>query len=277
MGRLEGRAALVTGGASGIGAATVRRFREEGARVLIADTDLRRGNALAAQLGAGVAFVATDVTREDDVRSAVGAAVERFGRLDVLFNNAGFGGALGPIDTTSCEDFDLTVEVLLKSVFLGMKHAAAIMKARRSGVIVNTGSVAALSGGYGPHLYSAAKAAVVQLTRSASLELAEFGVRVNCVCPGYVSTPLAVGRPDPAAEELEAFRADHASLQPLGRVGEPEEVANAVLWLAGDESSFVTGQVIAVDGGLCAGRPWSSWPAFLREAHAIRMYRPSGR
>jgi NAD(P)-dependent dehydrogenase (short-subunit alcohol dehydrogenase family) len=203
--------------------------------------------------------------------------VDAFGGLDVLFNNAGFGGALGPIDSTSSEDFDLTLEVLLKSVFFGTKHAAAVMKPRGAGAIVNTGSIAALAGGYVPHLYSAAKAAVVHLTRSTALELAAFGVRVNCVCPGYVSTPLGVGKPDPAEDELDAFRAAHAGLQPLGRVGEPEEIASAVVWLASDEASFVTGQALAVDGGLSAGRPWEAWPAFLREPRAIRMYRPSGR
>jgi NAD(P)-dependent dehydrogenase (short-subunit alcohol dehydrogenase family) len=164
--RLADRVAIITGGASGIGAATVRLFAAEGARVLVADMQEDRGKQLAESLGESVAFRRVDVTREDDVKGAVEQSVDRWGRLDVMFNNAGFGGALGPIEGTTVEDFDLTFDVLVKGPFLGIKHAAPVMKRQRSGVILSTASVAGLQTGYSPHLYSVAKAAVIHLTRS---------------------------------------------------------------------------------------------------------------
>ena len=157
MGRLEGKVAVITGGGSGIGAGTVRRFVEEGAKVLIADLDEGKGDALAVELGADAAFLRTDVSKEEDIAAMMAETVDRFGRIDVLFNNAGFGGALGPIESTSLADYDLTMDVLLKSVFLGMKHVAPLMKAQRSGSIISTASVAG-SAPATPHLYSVARA-----------------------------------------------------------------------------------------------------------------------
>ena len=273
MGKLDGRVAIITGGASGIGAATVQMFVAEGARVLIADLQVEKGQELAQKLGENAAFVEVNVTREADVTGAINTAVSRWGRLDCVYNNAGFGGALGPIESTEVEEYDMTFDVLLKSVFLGMKHAAPVMKSQKSGSIISTASAAGLEAGMAPHLYSVAKAGVVHLTKSVALELGEYGIRVNCICPGAIVTPLAIGRPEPRAEQEKALRENAARMHALNRVGEPDEIARAAVWLASDESSFVTGQAIAVDGGVTAGRPWRSLPEFQRTPHPIRMYR----
>ena len=276
MGRLDDKVAVITGGASGMGAATVRRFVAEGAQVVICDLNEEAGAALAESLGDAAVFVKTDVTQEGDVATAIAVARDRWGRLDCMFNNAGFGGALGPIDETTEDDFDITFDVLLKGVFFGIKHAAPTMKAQRSGSIISTASVAGLQAGWSPHLYATAKAAVIQLTRSTALELGEYGVRVNCICPGVIATPLAIGK-DQSDEAVAAFKEATASLQPIGRVGEPEDIANAALWLASDESTFVTGQAQVVDGGVNAGRPWSRVAGWIKGHNPIRVYRPPGR
>ena len=273
MGKLDGRVAIITGGASGIGAATVQLFAAEGARVLVADLQVEKGQELAKQLGENAAFMEVNVTREEDVAGMVNTAVSRWGRLDCLYNNAGFGGALGPIESTQVEEYDMTFDVLLKSVFLGMKHAAPVMKNQKSGSIISTASAAGLEAGMAPHLYSVAKAGVVHLTKSVALELGEHGIRVNCICPGAIVTPLAIGRPQPRPEQEKALRENAARMHALNRVGEPEEIARAALWLASDDSSFVTGQALAVDGGVTAGRPWRNLPEFQRTPHPIRMYR----
>ncbi len=277
MGRLDGKVAAITGGASGIGAGTVRRFLEEGAQVLIADLDGDKGAALAAELGAGSAFLRTDVSKEEDVAAMIAETVDRFGRIDVLYNNAGFGGALGPIESTSVADYDLTMDVLLKSVFLGMKHVAPVMKAQGSGSIISTASVAGLRVGYAPHLYSVAKCAVIHLTKTVALELGEHGVRVNAICPGFIATPLAAGRPDADESQIEQLRATGASSQVLGRVGEPLDIANMALFLASDDAEWITGREFVVDGGFEAGPPWSRWPKFARMERPIRHHRPPDR
>ena len=277
MTRLEGQVAIITGGASGIGAATVRLFVAEGARVLIADMQEDRGKELAESLGAAAVFRRVDVTLEEDVRGAVDETKQRWGRLDCMFNNAGFGGALGPIESTSVEDFDVTFDVLVKGVFLGIKHAARVMKEQGSGSIISTASVAGLQAGYSPHLYSVAKAAVIHLTRSVALELGESGIRVNCICPGIIATPLAAGRPDTTDEQLAKMKRSLGRSQVLGRIGDPEDIARAALWLASDESAFVTGHAQVVDGGAYAGRPWSKQADWITQPRPIRMYRPTGR
>jgi NAD(P)-dependent dehydrogenase (short-subunit alcohol dehydrogenase family) len=277
MGRIEGKVAAITGGASGIGAGTVRRFVEEGAKVLIADLDEEKGHALAAELGGGAAFLRTDVSKEADVAAMIAETTDRFGRIDVLFNNAGFGGALGPIESTSLDDYDLTMDVLLKSVFLGMKHVAPVMKAQQSGSIISTASVAGIRVGYAPHLYSVAKCAVIHLTKTVALELGEHSIRVNAICPGFIATPLAAGRPDATESQIDQLRAAGAASQVLGRVGEPRDIANMALFLASDDSEWVTGREFVVDGGFEAGPPWSRWPKFARMERPIRHHRPPDR
>ena len=276
-GRLDGKVAVVTGGGSGIGAGTVRRFVSEGAKVLIADLDAERGQALAEELGDAAAFLPTDVSKEADVAAMIAEATDLFGRLDCLFNNAGFGGALGPIAETSVEDYDLTMDVLLKGVFLGMKHAAPVMSAQGSGSIISTASVAGLRAGFAPHLYSVAKCAVIHLTRTVALELGEHNVRVNAICPGFIATPLAAGHPDADADRIDRLRETGARSQVMGRVGEADDIAAMALFLASDESAWITGREFVVDGGFEAGPAFSQWPEFARTHRPIRHHRPPDR
>jgi NAD(P)-dependent dehydrogenase (short-subunit alcohol dehydrogenase family) len=269
MGRLDGKVAVITGGASGIGEATVRLFVEEGARAVIADVQDERGEALAGEL-VGAAYQRTDVTSEDDVRGAIGRAVREFGRLDCMFNNAGFLGTVGPIEDIPLDEYERTMAVLLRGVFLGIKHAAPVMKAQGSGVILSTSSIGGLIGGDGPHIYATAKAAVIHLTRSVALELAEDNVRVNCICPGGVLTPLVLlGLPD-SAQVREGVKQGLSQYQPLHRAGLPEDIARTALWLASDDASFVTGQAIVVDGGATSGAMWSKQPAPFRTHTPMR-------
>ena len=273
--RFEGKVAVVTGGASGIGHGTVRRFVEEGAKVLIGDQNIDAANAVANSLGDTVFAKKVDVRIESEVSSLIKSAVEKWGRLDCVFNNAGFGGALGPIDETTEDDFNVTMDVLFKGVFFGSKHAARIMKSQGFGSIVNTGSVAGIRAGIGPHIYGAAKAAVIFLTQSIALELAETKVRANAVCPGYIATALATGRGESNTDRhLMKFREVCKDMQPLGRTGEPEDIGNAVLWLSSDDASFVTGQAIVIDGGLITGTAWRDQSAAFTKANPIRVYRP---
>lgn len=272
MKELDGRVAIITGGASGIGAATTSLFVENGARVVIGDLQTDLGDDLARTFSPNVVFQRADVSKEEDVRALARRAETSFGRLDCIFNNAGFGGALGGIAETSVEEWDLTFEVLVRGVFLGMKHAAPLLR-RQGGSIVSTASVAGFLGGYSPHAYAAAKAAVVQLTKSVALEMAQDQVRVNCICPGFIATPLAlntVGKPESA---MEARKPWMVRAQPIERPGEPSDIAEMALFLASDRSSFVTGQAFVVDGGFAAGRPWRDQPDWMRVARPFKVYR----
>ena len=282
-GRLDGKVAVITGGASGIGAATAALFVAEGATVLIGDLQAEVGEETAAAWGADGAFQRCDVSKEDDVAALVAGAVDRWGRLDIIYNNAGFGGAIGPIASINAADFDLTFDVLLKGVFFGMKHAAPVMVAQGSGSIISTASVAGLNTGSAPHLYNVAKAGVIQLTKSVANELAEASVRVNCICPGFIATPLAAGRPisyggrDAAEARVQKMREGTDDAQPMHRVGEAIDIANAALFLASDESEWITGIDLVVDGGYRTGKPWRKQPAWITQPNPIRLYRPDDR
>ena len=258
MGQLDGKVAVITGGASGIGEGTVRLFVEQGARVVIADIQDERGSQLAEDLGRSTTYQRTDVSQEEQVKAAVGRAVEKWGRLDVMFNNAGFGGVSGPVELTDMDAYDQTMAVLLRGVFVGIKHAAAVMKEQRNGSIVSTASVAGIQAGMGPVVYSAAKAAVMHLTRVVSVELGEFGVRANAICPCFIGTNIFTtpfGISGTAADQMIAKLGEtFADWAPLKRGGVPNDIAQTVAFLASDASSYITGQSIVVDGGLTAGR-----------------------
>ena len=260
-GRLAGRVAMVTGAASGIGKRCAERFVEEGARVLLTDIQDDKGREAAAALGPNAAYRRCDVTVESDIAAAVEDVCERFGPIDVLLSNAGAGGWRGPIEDFDTAWWDRSMALLLRSCMLGAKHAARVMKPRKSGSIVNIASTAGLVPGATPHDYSTAKGAVVHFTQGLAQELGEHGVRANAICPGYVITPLVVagmGLGMQAAEAQrdrvnEAFGAVH----PMPRAGWVDDIANAALFLASDESGFVNGLAMAVDGGLHAGISWS--------------------
>ena len=267
----EAQVCLVTGGASGIGAACVEAFAAAGYRVAFGDLQVDKGAALEKSIGANGLFQRMDVSSEADFAAAVKAALDRWGRLDCLVNNAAIAGVLGPIAEIPLDEYEYACGIIQRSVFLGMREAARVMQPRRSGAIVNIASVAGLAGGHGPHVYSACKAAVIGMTQSVALELAESGIRVNAVCPGAIETPIHTGVTDARwVERLAQIRAGFRDYQPVERMGLPQEIAAAVLWLAGDAASYVTGQAIAVDGGLTAGRPWRLQPGFLREFHRAK-------
>ncbi|PBC35477.1 short-chain dehydrogenase [Rhodococcus sp. ACS1] len=252
--------AIVTGGGSGIGRATVLRLLADNYRVVVADLNVDGASetvklADAAFESGRVIAVRTDVRCEEDIAAMIAAATDGFGRLDTLVNNAGVGGAFGPVSEVQAPDWDFTFDVLVRAVFLGIKHASKVMEDGAS--IVNVASAAAYSGCFAPMAYTAAKAAVLSLTRSAAVELAPRLIRVNAVCPGAVRTPLLeAGR----GEELDALL---PLAQPLPRWGRPEDIADAIVYLAGPGAAFVTGESLVVDGGLVAAGPGPDFQSHL--------------
>jgi NAD(P)-dependent dehydrogenase (short-subunit alcohol dehydrogenase family) len=251
VGELDGKTAIVTGASAGIGQATALALAAAGAAVVVADIDAMRGEEVAAAIrahGQRAVFVATDVRDDAQVAAMVARAVEEFGGLDVAFNNAGVEGTPAVTHECSRENWDRTLAINLTGVWTCMRHEIPRMLERGGGSIVNCSSVAGLVGFTTIPAYTASKHAVVGLTRTAALEYAEQGIRVNAVCPGVIDTEMVArftgGRPEAAAAMV--------ATEPVGRLGRPEEIADAVVWLCSDRSSFVTGQAIAVDGGFVA-------------------------
>ncbi len=260
MARLNGRIAIITGATSGIGRRTAELFVEEGARVAICGRRGDLGRAIEEQLGRErCVFVEADVTREADVQKLIETCVTRWGRIDCLFNNAGGPAPTGGIETIPVEGFDAAMATLLRSVMLGMKHAAPIMMKQRHGSIINNGSVAGLRTGLSSSIvYSAAKAAVIHLTKCVAMQLGEHNVRVNSLSPGGIATgifakALGVG----GDETAEKTKAGLAKMQPIPRAGLPEDIARAAVFLASDDSTFINGHDLVVDGGVVGGRQWS--------------------
>jgi len=253
-GRVSGKVVVVTGAASGLGEATARVMHAEGATVLLTDIQDTRGQRVTDELGDRARYLHCDVMAEPDVASAVDTAVREFGRLDCMFNNAGIIGTHGGIDQIPIEEYEFTMSVLLRSVFLGMKHAARVMKPQHSGVILSTTSIGGLQGGLGPHIYGAAKGAVIALTKNVAAELGAWTIRVNAIAPGKILTPMnaanVVGDPDAMDQAREAFQ----TRTPLrGRIGIADDIAHAALWLASDDAGFVSGHTLVVYGGLTTG------------------------
>lgn len=261
MGRLSGKTALITGAASGIGEASARLFASGGASVVIADIQDDRGVRLASEIGAD--YVHLDVTEENDVVSGVEYAEDLHGRLDCMFNNAGIAGAVGDLDSVTVEMFDRTIAVNLRGVYLGTKYASKIMRKQASGSIINMSSIAAIRTGYGNHIYSASKAGVLQFTKSVAMELGESNIRVNCILPGFIPTPMiALARGvqvEKADSKIQVIKESFNYAQPIRRSGSVEDIAKAALWLASDDSSFVTGHALVVDGGVAGGRMWGDY------------------
>ena len=247
MGRVEGKVAIVTGSASGIGRATARLLAREGARVVVADINVAAGQATVesiTQAGGEAEFVETDVARADQVQAMVARAVARFGRLDVLHNNAYWAPLNTPVVDTTEEQWQRTIDVTLKSVYLGCKYAIPAMLERGGGSIVNTASTAALVASPQFAAYAAAKGGVVALTRNVAFDYGPRGIRCNAVCPGLIETPATA----PVLADARRRRWLTEKIV-VGRIGRPDDIAAAVLYLASDESAFVTGQTIVVDGG----------------------------
>ena len=252
--RLQGKVAVITGAASGIGAATARRFKEEGCALILGDIQSDLGHDLANALGDRVFFEHCNVTLEADVKKLVDRALSAFGQLDIMFNNAGIVGAKGPIDQTPADEWRITTDILINGVFYGVKHAAAVMKQQRSGSIINMSSVAGVMGGLAPHAYTTAKHAVIGLTTSASAELCQHNVRVNAIAPFSMATPMVADahlQDHHATDEVAKTLAANSPLP--GRAGTALDVANAALWLGSDESGYTSGLTLTTDAGVTTG------------------------
>jgi NAD(P)-dependent dehydrogenase (short-subunit alcohol dehydrogenase family) len=258
MGRLDHKVAVITGAASGMGRATAIRFAGEGAAVVVADLNQEGGESTVRECreqGGNAVFQKADVSSERDIKALIARAVSEFGRLDITFNNAGLVGALGSLEEITVESWDQTHAILLRGVFLGIKHSIPPMRQAGGGSIISTASIAGMRGGFGPLPYSAAKAGVINLSECAAAELAKDKIRVNCICPGGINTPIMGGQS--ATRE-----AGLASAQPMQRAGQPDDIANTALFLASDDSEWITGTSMLVDGG------------FMARAHAFGQMNP---
>lgn len=266
--RLKDKIAFITGACSGIGLATTQRFIEEGARVLAADIQDEAGAALETHFKGALKYAHCDVMQPAQIHAAVDRAAAEFGGLDIVFNNAGAAGQPGGMEEMTLEGWDRTMNLLLRSVMAGTLYALPHLKARGGGAIVNTASISALASGYAPLAYSTAKAAVLHFSKLSAADLARHRIRVNAVVPGFIATPIfgsGFGLDRQAALQMAATLTERgAGLQPAGRVGRPEDIAEAVLYLAGDAAGFVTGTHLVVDGGMTVGTRASWDPAAPR-------------
>jgi NAD(P)-dependent dehydrogenase (short-subunit alcohol dehydrogenase family) len=275
MGMLDGKVAIITGATSGIGERTAELFVEEGARIVFTGRRKPQGEAIAKRLGTNASFLAADATEEVDWERVVRHVLDRHGKLDALFNNAGGPAPTGGIEGIPVDGFDRAMAQLVRSVMLGMKHAAPIMKRQRAGAIINNGSIAGHLAGYSSSMiYSAAKAAVVHLTRCVAMELGEFGVRVNSVSPGAIATgilakALGMKNVDEADGLADKIKVVYAGMQPIPRAGVPDDIGQCVAWLASDRASFVNGEDIVVDGGVIGGRMFTPQQEGLQKVKAM--------
>jgi NAD(P)-dependent dehydrogenase (short-subunit alcohol dehydrogenase family) len=255
--RFSGKCAVVTGAASGIGRETALLFAREGASVFAADLDLAGAQAVAAQ-APGITAVACDVCDVAQIKALMDQAAAACGGIDIVFNNAGAGGARAPIDEIEPEDWDRTMDLLLRSVAMGIRYAAPHMKGRPGAAIVNTSSVAAMGAGYSPTAYAVAKAGVLHLTKVAATDLARYGIRVNAVQPGFINTNIFTASVEMPADRIDTAKAMIAQMssnaQPVARGGQPADIANAVAFLCSDAASFMTGTSLLVDGGITIGQ-----------------------
>lgn len=254
MGRLEGKVAVITGGVSGIGLGTVELFVTEGAKVAVGDIQDDLGKALQDRFGGDVIYVHTDVTREAAIGALVNAAVETFGKLDIIFNNAGAGGDMSPMTDLGEEGFNRTLALLVNSVMFGHKHAAnQFIKQGTGGAIISTASAAGLQGGWSGAAYTVAKHAVTGIVRQAAAELGPHGIRSNAICPGVIMTPIMAntfGVPAQEATEFEGYLSEKiGTIVPSRRAGFPNDIAEAALYLGSDGSDYVNGVLLPVDGG----------------------------
>ena len=260
--RLPHKIAFITGACSGIGLATAERFIDEGARVLAADIQDDAGAALEARFPGQLRYARCDVTQPTQIQAAIERAVAEFGGLDIVFNNAGAGGQRGGMEEMTLEGWDQTMNLLLRSVMAGTLYALPHLKARGGGAIVNTASISALASGYAPVAYSTAKAAVLHFSKVTAADLARHRIRVNAVIPGFIATGIfgaGFGLDRNASQQMAATLTERGgSLQPAGRTGQPQDIAEAVLYLASDAAGFVTGTHLLVDGGMTVGTR-ASW------------------
>ncbi len=279
MSMIDNHIVIVTGGASGLGEATCRLVVAEGGRVVIADIQDDKGRALADELGERAAFEHVDVTSEDDIAGVIDATVGAWGRLDCMFNNAGIVGAVGPIDEMPLDEWQFSIDVLLKSVFLGSKHAARVMKPQGHGLVLATSSVAGVQGGLGPHAYNMAKTAIVGFTKNLAAELGPYGVRACAIAPGKHNTPMNAdvlfGDPDALDRSLEYFTTRATPLK--GRPGLATDIAEAAVWLMSDRAGFVSGHTLVVDGGFTTGSREGAQPGQGRFASHEPLLREGGR
>jgi NAD(P)-dependent dehydrogenase (short-subunit alcohol dehydrogenase family) len=259
--RFAGKTAVITGAASGIGKATCELFAREGATVIAGDIDATGGEELASTSNGKIFFKRTDVCSVEDIKALMDFAAEKTGGIDVVFNNAGAGGAREGIDEIDAEGWDMTMNLLLRSVAMGVRYAVPHMIGRPGASIVNTASVAGLGAGYSPTVYAIAKCGVIHLTKVGATDLAKHDIRMNAICPGFIKTNIFSSSMDVPAEKVQAANdiifeiSNHT--QPVKRGGNPDDIANMVAFLASQEAGFITGSHFVVDGGITTGQPHS--------------------